>query len=133
MKKILTANWFVAVVGALAYLGTTAACFTAAKFVAPDGTEGMGESKMPVTESWNFLNPEIDKMVEELKRERESLALREQQLRELEGRLVNERQELGAVTQIVARLQHELEQSIVRVKQDEVPNLKKLAKIHASM
>ena len=84
-------------------------------------------------ESWNFYNPELDRMLEELKQEREALNAREQQLNDLQARIANERQELGTVTQMVARLQRELEQTVVKVQQEEVPNLKKLAKIHASM
>ncbi len=132
MKSLFTANWFVALAGSLAYLGTTFVCFRPALF-AGLRPEDDGPSPLPLVESWNFKNPEFEQMVEELKKERESLALREQQLKELEVRLTNERQEIGVVTQAVFRLQRDLETALVRIKQDETPNLKKSAKIHASM
>jgi len=130
--KILRAPWFIAVLGGVAYLATTAVCFSTAKWHVPE-PEAERASAGFVGESWDFYNPDLDKMIEEVKREHEALNTREQQLRDLEARLASERQELGAVTSMVARLQREIEQTVVRVKQDEVPNLKKLAKIHAAM
>lgn len=132
MKRVLTAGWFAALLGGVAYLATTFACFAMAKFTPPPRIEAV-EGMDGTVESWNFKNPELDDMLGQLKREREELATREQQLKELETRLTNERREIGTVTQAVFRLQRELEQAIVRVKQEEIPNLKKLAKVHGAM
>ncbi|HMJ91368.1 MAG TPA: hypothetical protein VK530_16215 [Candidatus Acidoferrum sp.] len=133
MKKLATANWFVALAGTLAYLGTTLFCFSMAKFSAVPAANGLEASPVHAGESWIFLNPELDQMVAELKQEKESLSMREQQLKELEARLASERQEINIVTEAVARVQRDLDRTLVRIKQEDVPNLKKLAKMHASM
>ncbi len=83
--------------------------------------------------SWEFTNPEIDQLIAELKKERESLGAREQQLNELAVRLQTERSEIGQVTQAVHQLQMEFDKNIVRVKDEETANLKKLAKTYAAM
>lgn len=133
MKKILSSGWFVALIGSLAYLGTTLICFSTAKLGAIHPVTAVEEGPAPLSESWGFKNPELDQMVAELKQEKEAVSLRAQQLNDLEARLASERQELKAVTDTVGRLQREMDQSILRIKQEEIPNLKKLAKIHASM
>ncbi len=133
MKGLLTANWFVALAGSLAYLATTFFCFRPAKFAGLRPVIDKEQMLLPLVESWNFKNPEFELMVEDLKKEREALATRELELRDLEARLANERHEIGVVTQAVLRLQRDLDQSLMRIKQDEIPNLKKNAKIHAAM
>ncbi len=133
MKRVVTAGWFVALMGALVYLGTTFVCFSMANWSRPDGVKEADDETMTLSESWRFTNPELDDMLVELKHEREALATREQQLKELEARLANERQEIGTVTQAVNRLQRELDATLVRVKREEIPNLKKLTKVYAAM
>jgi flagellar motility protein MotE (MotC chaperone) len=83
--------------------------------------------------SWEFQNPELEQMLAEVKAEREALNTRRQELAELEARLKSEWQEIGVVTQRVARLQAEVEKTFVSVKRDEAVNLKKLARMYASM
>lgn len=83
--------------------------------------------------SWNFNNPEADQLIAELKIEKKSVAMREKQLDELAARLQSERAELGQVTQSVRQLQSEFDKSVLRVKDEEVVNLKKLAKVYADM
>lgn len=133
MKKILGANWFVAIVGGLAYLGTTLFCFSHAKFEARRAVSVGAEPDKQVQESWAFTNPDLDQMIAALKVEQETLSVREQQAKDLEARLTNERQEINVVMEVVGRVQKELDNTIVRIKQEEIPNLKKLAKMHAAM
>lgn len=133
MKKILSANWFVVLAGSLAYLGTTLFCFSAAKFEPIRRTEAAPEQDPTTSESWSFKNPDADLMIAELKREKEALSVREQQLGDLEARLASERLEISVVLEGVGRVQKELDAAILRIKQEEIPNLKKLAKIHAAM
>ena len=83
--------------------------------------------------SWEFTNPEADQLITELKAEKGALALRTQQLDELAARLNAERLELAAATQTVRQLQDEFDKSVVAVQDQEVPNLKKLAKVYAAM
>jgi flagellar protein FlbB len=82
---------------------------------------------------WQRHNPEVDQLLQEVKAEKELLAKRAAELRELEGRLTAERAEINQVTQRVAQLQLEFDQHVIRVKEEETPNLKKLAKVYTTM
>ena len=59
--------------------------------------------------------------------------MRGSQLDELQRRLNAERQEICVVTQTVSRLQAELDTTITRVSEAEGVNVKKLAKVYATM
>jgi flagellar motility protein MotE (MotC chaperone) len=82
---------------------------------------------------WQRHNPEMDQLLQEVKREKEDLAKREAELRELATRLQAERAEINTVTQRVAQLQVEFDQNVTRVKEEETPNLKRLAKLYSNM
>jgi len=82
---------------------------------------------------WERHDPEVDQLLQELKTEKELLTKRATELRELETRLAAERAEINQVTQRVSQLQLEFDQNVVRVKEAEAPNLKKLAKIYTEM
>ena len=86
-----------------------------------------------VTGFWERHDPEVDQLLQEIKNEKELLAKRAAELKELEGRLAAERAELNQVTQRVAQIQQEFDQTIVRIKEEETPNLKKLAKMYMTM
>lgn len=133
MIRLLSSNWFVAAAGAIAYLVTTFFCLNPKMFAGlKPATKHEGELPV-VTESWNFKNPEVDQVIEQLKTARETMAAREQQLKDWETRLASERQEISAVTQTVWRIQQDIEKTLTRIKQEEVPNLKKTAKIYSAM
>jgi flagellar motility protein MotE (MotC chaperone) len=132
MVRILQSSWLVALIGGLLYLGTTAAMLRPGLFVYARAARPSGLT--PNTDpAWRFRNPEFEQWVTELRQERETLSQREQQLRELQTRLEAERQELCAVTQTVHQLQAEFDQNVVRIKTQEVDNLKRQTKIITSM
>lgn len=83
--------------------------------------------------SWDFNNPEADQLIGELKIEKKAVDERQQQLDDLATRLNTERAELGQVIQSVRQLQAEFDKAVLRVKDDETGNLKKLAKVYAAM
>ncbi len=85
------------------------------------------------TPSWEFKSQEADMLIAELKTEKESLAKREKDLKDLEERLKVERLEINVVTQTVYQLQKQVEASIVRINAEEAVNLKKLARTYAAM
>jgi flagellar motility protein MotE (MotC chaperone) len=87
----------------------------------------------PTGPSWTFQNPELNQLMAELKNEREALRVRTAQLDELQARLSTERKEIWVVTQTVDRLRQELDATVSRVADAEAVNLKKLAKIYATM
>lgn len=82
---------------------------------------------------WQRHNPEVDQLLKEVQTERDYLNKKAAELRELETRLAAERAEINAITQRVAQLQMEFDQTIVRVKEEEAPNLKKLARLYSTM
>jgi len=121
-------------IGAMAYLATTAALLNPHKFHPVLAAAGAGEIAMISDEpSWKFRNPEMDQWIEEIKREKESLDLREQQLKDLETRLNAERQELTVVTQAVSQMQADFDKNVVRLNAQDAENLKRQAKLISSM
>ena len=92
-----------------------------------------GDPVVTGAQSWDFHNPEVDLLIEELKQEKEALAKREAQLNELADRLQAERQEINLVTQAISQLQAQFDSNVVRVLAEEAPNVKKLARTYAAM
>jgi flagellar motility protein MotE (MotC chaperone) len=133
MLKILQSSWFTALTGGLLYLATTAFLITPAQF--PPIPTHKEETLVSAGNdpSWKFRNPEFDQWLDELRHERESLAQREQQLHELQARIDTERLEISTVTQTVARLQGDFDKNVIRIKQQEVDNLKRQTKVVAGM
>ena len=134
MIRLLRSPWMTALIGGLIYLAVTLALLAPVKFEAV--RLALEQSRNPTAAeepSWKFRNPEFDQWVEEIRRQREALTTREQQLQELQTRLQAERQELNYATQIVSQLQAEFDKNVVRIKDQEVENLKRQAKMLAGM
>lgn len=83
--------------------------------------------------SWKFHNPDIDQWVSQIRDEREALALREQQLKEWEARLVAENREIASITQAVARVQMEFDKRALTFSEQQKDNLKKQLKVISDM
>jgi flagellar motility protein MotE (MotC chaperone) len=136
MARLLQAPWFIALAGCLLYLATTAALLHPEQFAAAAAAAAPAhaiKSEAGDAPSWKFRNPEFEQWIDELKREKESLAIREQQLHELQTRLEAERAEILTVTQAVYQLQSEFDGNIVRIKAQEVDNLKRQTKVISGM
>jgi flagellar motility protein MotE (MotC chaperone) len=134
MNKILQAPWVVPLLGSLVYLATTFVLISPQRLGAARREQQVETAHLPSLDpSWNFRNPEFDQLVNELRREKEALKVREQELKALEARLQSERQEISLITQSVVRLQKEFDQNVVRLKDEEVPSFRKLAKLHSTM
>jgi flagellar motility protein MotE (MotC chaperone) len=133
MMRMLQAPWFAAVLGTVAYLAT----MTAVMKLPPMTATQQAHSKAPPTPgndpSWEFRNPEFEQWVNELKDEREALATRETQLKELLARIEAERTELFAATQAVAQLQAEFDRNVVRFSAQEDENLRREVKLLSAM
>ena len=139
--KFLTSSWMVILLGAVTYLGTTAVLVIKAKDqivpkpvvttdVDDDGPKPVAVTRGP---SWEFVNPDLDEMVAELKQQKQDMEAERKTLLELSQRIQTERQELIQITQQVHRIQKEIDQSIIRVRDDEGVNLKRLAKTYSGM
>ncbi|MFO1486967.1 MAG: hypothetical protein U1F65_00675 [Verrucomicrobiota bacterium] len=133
--KFLQSSWVISLIGCLTYLGTTAAVLSSATFEAevPEAEEQTQRFLPGDDPSWKFRNPEFEQWVNDLRREKVALDARKLQLSEWEARLTAERQELTTVTQKVAQLQAEFEKNVVRLKEQDVKNLKRQAKAVSEM
>ncbi len=135
--KLLQSSWVAVIVGLIAYWATTYFCWIkAAPALRPPPVvhevvlEDAGEKP---SVSWEYENPEVAALIEDLRKQKEALALREQHLKEFEARLQTERVELNQITQRIGTMQAEFDRLVVEVKKEEAPNLKKLAKNYTSM
>ncbi|MBX3743666.1 MAG: hypothetical protein KF833_00005 [Verrucomicrobiae bacterium] len=131
MTRFLQSPTGVGTLGALLYVSVTVLCWPKlelARDVSPDGS-GTRRSGP----SWEYSNPELEMLTVELTNERSALAERARQLNEFEARLRSEQMELTVVTQAVHRLRQDLDAMLVRVDNEEVANLKKLARVYANM
>jgi len=102
----------------------------------PLGQVAPADKALPVAEddpSWKFRNPDIDQWVSQIKNERDALAVREQQLKEWESRLVAESREIASVTQAVSRTQLEFDKRVLLFTEQQKDNAKKQLKVIADM
>jgi hypothetical protein len=132
MIKMLRSTWMAAAVGSVLYLGTTALLW---RMPAPAETASpeAGHTNRFTGPSWDFPGGEVDQLVEELKQEREALAKQRQELGEFKLRLDTERAELNLATQRVYQVQMDFEKTILRIRQEEAGNLKRIAKTLSTM
>ncbi|MEY2410418.1 MAG: hypothetical protein QOF48_3088 [Verrucomicrobiota bacterium] len=133
MIKFLQSGWMTALLGAACYIGVTAVLMASSKSLNHPRAAVSSEPSGGRGPSWEFTNPEVDRLIAELNKEKLAVAAREQQLNELATRLQSERAEINQVTQTVFRLQQEFDRNVLRVRDDEAANLRKLAKIYATM
>jgi flagellar motility protein MotE (MotC chaperone) len=130
MTRWLTYSWISAPIGAAVYLIATVLFWQTP--VLPH-REKLLAAIRPIGPSWDFINPEADQLIAELKVEKKTVQTREQQLDDLKTRLDTERAELGQVIQSVRQLQSDFDKAVLRVNDEETGNLKKLAKVYAAM
>jgi flagellar motility protein MotE (MotC chaperone) len=135
--KVLQSPLFAAVLGGLLFLLTSAFLTTQGLTDADHGIPHGGtqpESQANVAgPSWEFFNPELDQLLGDLKNERLSLDSRQKQLDEFAARLRAERAELDDALRNIKKLQQQVDRDVFRIKEQEAPNLKKLAKMYAAM
>jgi len=134
MVRFLQSTWLSMLLGGLLFLATTAALLKPSQLPARADSGAADTIHVGNNEpSWKFRNPEMDQWIQEIKREKDALAQREQQLNELETRLNAERQELSVVTQAVSQMQADFDKNVVRLNAQDGDNLKRQAKLLASM
>ncbi|HWQ92806.1 MAG TPA: hypothetical protein VN673_14110 [Clostridia bacterium] len=133
MKRVLQSSWFVALMGCVVYLATTAALLRPDHFAGAQVVKTEVAFSPSTDPSWKFRNPEFEQWVRELKAERQALDTREQQLRELQSRLEAEHREILSITQTVHQLQAEFDRTVVRLREQELENLKHQSKVITGM
>jgi flagellar motility protein MotE (MotC chaperone) len=130
MTKLLTSTWTTLPVSVVIYLVATLAFW---KTPAPAPRANHASPAVAQGGFGQYQSPEADQLVAELKEEKKKLDDREQQLDELGSRLDTERGEISNATLSVQQLQSEFDKNVLRVKEEETANLKKLAKVYSSM
>jgi flagellar motility protein MotE (MotC chaperone) len=130
MTKILQCKWMIVLIGVVLYGVTTVLLWKPPPRLSGRAVAEASERKLA---PWLWDSHEVDQLIAELKKEKESLTQREQQLDELAMRLQTERLELNQVTQMVHQLQMEFDRRVVRIQEEEPANLKKLARMYATM
>jgi flagellar motility protein MotE (MotC chaperone) len=136
MMQLLQSKWAAVAIGLLAYALTTVLSLHPGKQLAVAAQLARAKQAAQAIKdgpSWTFHNPEMEQILTEVKTERDALRARASQLDELQARLEAERQEICVVTQTVLRLRAELDSTVTRVTQEESANLRKLAKVYATM
>ncbi len=133
MIRLLQAPWVAVLAGVLSYAVTTILTLHAPPRARGNSRSLAGPAATEIGPSWNFRNPEIEQLIADLNREKETLALRRQELNDYAARLATERQEVNQVMTNVTKLQREFDLGVTRVRTEETANLKKLAKVYAAM
>jgi flagellar motility protein MotE (MotC chaperone) len=130
MSRRLQSPIFATALGTVLYLLVTLLCWRPPA-ASPSGSLLTSPSTAQI--NWDFHNPEVEQLVAELNKEREALSVKAQQLQEWSVRLETERNELGQITQSVQEAQAEFDRNVVRVRDEEIVNLRKLAKVYSAM
>lgn len=120
-----------ALAGCLLYLAVTAAVLNSSTFKGAQFIKS--EYSADDDPSWKFRNPEFNEWLAQIKSEKDSLASRQQQLKEWQTRLDAELQEVSAVTQTVAQLQANFDKNVIRFKDAQADNEKHQAKLLSAM
>lgn len=131
MKKILTSGWMTVVIAAVLYF-----CTTLVFWHIPVHAREVPVATVTTVNNgpaWEFTNPEADQLMAELKAEKAALAKKEQDLNDLGLRLQTEHAEVDAATTTVKKLQADFDENVLRIKDEEIINLKKLGKVYADM
>ncbi len=133
MIKLLQSKWLCALLGAVIYLGSTVALWKSPK-IAPRVTAAAAAKAVDAPKpSWEFHSTEADELITDLLTQKQAQTERAHKLDELEARLKAERQEIATVVESVKQQQDEFDRSVVRVHEEEIVNLKRLAKIYSGM
>lgn len=137
---MLKSTWFLALLGILLGLGTTAGVILLHKDAlshGPSAAAAVGGPQLPLPANaprdWVFWTDEINKLAADLKEERDTLDERERGLDLIEKRLAGERDELGKARAELEGMRHEVTDRIPKIEASEVTNVKNLAKTYSSM
>jgi len=132
MSRMLQSPLVVVPVACLMFFGTM---FVLLRSL-PIGQVTVAEKEVPTANddpSWKFHNPDIDQWVSQIKDERDSLAVREEQLKEWEARLSAESREIATVTQAVTKTQEAFDKRVLQFTDQQKDNIKKQLKVITDM
>jgi flagellar motility protein MotE (MotC chaperone) len=132
IMRLLKSPLIAAIIGVIAYVVTTWLVWRTpdvhafAKHTAPVTTTDILDFR-------KFGDPELDQFILNLRQRKVSLETREKALQSLEARVQTEQQELSRLLKEVEKRQKDFDQVVTRVREEEAPQLKKLAKIFTTM
>ena len=132
MNKIIQSPATVVLLGGILFFATFFAVLKGTHFgtaAAPEKTV-MSAADDP---SWKFHNPEMEQWIQQIKDERDALAVRTAQLKEWEAQLNAQGKELSMMTRAVTKAQSDFEQRVVVFTATEKENAKKQVKVIAGM
>lgn len=128
--KLLTSPWGIALVAALAYIGTST-------LVVMRGLTHKEEPVIPPTERppkiWSFKTEAVDQLIAELKDERAKFTEEQKGIETMRAQLTSERAELTHVRDEIKTLRDELDQRVVKIEETDLKNLKTLANQYSAM
>lgn len=128
--KLLTSRWGLALIAALAYLGTST-MLVLREIPKP------APPKPPPTERppriWSFKTQAVDDLIAELKDEHAKFSADQKTLDTLRAQLVSERAELEHVRDEIKTLRDELDQRVVKIQETDLKNIKTLATQYSAM
>ena len=130
MTKLLTSTWTTIPLSVVIYVASTI-LFWKTPVIAPHAAQAAAVTGPNAV--GQYQSPESDQLVAELKEEKKKLDDREQQLNDLASRLDTERGEISNATLSVQQLQADFDKNVLRIKDEETANLKKLAKVYSAM
>ncbi len=139
MKKILSSNIVLALLGGLLYLGVTAALLLqeipkyrkeAAHQPSPLTLEQEVNTSGP---SWDYVNPVADELVRQLQQKEKILAERKTDLDSLSKQIERERAYISSITNRVHELQADLDQTIITISQAQRTNYKEIVGFYQKM
>ena len=137
MSKVLSifrSSWLATILGMVLFFATSAVLVSINLPPVVLSQEAHARAGASITgPSWDFFNPELEQLIEELRQERDTTARKQKELQELSDRLQAEREELDDAARSIRKLQSEFDREITRIKEDEIANLKRLAKTYANM
>ena len=132
MNTILRSSGTLLLLGGLLFFGTMFAVLGSLHLV-PANTLEKAVVSAADDPSWRFHNPEMDQWIAQIKDERDTLAVREQQLKEWEAQLNAQSKELSMVTRAMSNAQADFDKRVVLFTDQEKENAKKQVKVFAGM
>ena len=132
MKHLLSSKVIFVILGGLIYIGVTmwTLFISIGEFEfkpnqKADGTQ-IGMTPNLDGPSWNFRNPEMDLLVQDLYKRAKDIEKKEKDLRLLQARVQNDIDQLSSITNRMRNLQDEFERSATALTKNEEQNIKSL-------
>lgn len=132
MKHLLSTKVIFVILGGLIYIGVTMLTLFYSigtlEFKPNQKTDGtqIGMTANLEGPSWDYINPELDLLIQELKTRKEDIEKKEKELMLLETRVQKDLDQLSSITNRMRNLQDEFERSATTLTKNEEQNINRL-------